>query len=80
MTRIGTTVYSLHISQQLQLLSSILSTSNLRIAFLKLTKPAKCLILAFSFNHSFGPKYRKECLPCLIVLNLGKLKSLFCEA
>ncbi len=32
---------------------------------------------SFSFVHSIGPKYRRECLPYLMVLNLGKLKSLF---
>ena len=70
-------VHSLHISQQFELLSSKLSISNLRTAFLKLIRLGKFLIPSFSFVHSLGPKYRKECLPYLVVLNLGKLKSLF---
>ena len=73
-------VHSLHISQQFELLSNKLSISNLQTAFLKLIRLGKFLIPSFSFVHSFGPKYHKECLPYLVVLNLGKLKSLFRKA
>ncbi len=70
-------VHCLHISQQLELLSIKLSISFLRIAFLKLLRLGNFLTSSFSFVHSIGPKYRRECLPYLMVLNLGKLKSLF---
>ena len=67
----------LHILHQLELFSSKLSMSILRTAFLKLIRLGKFLILSLSFVHSIGPKYRRECLRYLMVLNLGKLKSLF---
>ena len=70
----------LHISQQLESFSSRLSMSILRINFLKLIRLGKFLIPSLSFVHSIGPKYRRECLPYLIVLNLGRLKSLFRKA
>ena len=49
--------------------------SYLRICFLKIFKVLADLMSGDNFPHSFGPRYRKECLPYVTVLKLGVEKS-----
>ena len=55
--------HSLHMSQQLQLLSNILLMSNLRRVLLNTLKPDEFLMSLLSFGHNTGPKWRTECFP-----------------